>query len=134
TKRYISKVYSSTLDFLTGEFDLLHFHGRHNMERMMERVPVIHGNQSFGSKRGTSSHQHNPFFILAEKDTTEEFGSCYGMSFLYSGNFRFEVEKDQYNQTRIQMGLLDEMFDYELNPGEEFYAPEVAMAYSKEGL
>ena len=134
TKRYINKVYSSTLDFLTGEFELLHFHGRHTMERNLERTPVIYGNQSFGSRRGTSSHQHNPFFILAERETTEDFGGCYGMSFLYSGNFRFEVEKDQYNQTRMQMGLLDEMFDYELNAGEKFYAPEVAMAYSKDGL
>lgn len=134
TKRYISKVFSSSLDFLTGEFDLLHFHGRHAMERNLERIPIIYGNQSFESRRGTSSHQHNPFFILAQRDTTEDFGGCYGMSFLYSGNFRFEVEKDQYNQTRMQMGILDEMFDYELAAGEEFYAPEVAMAYSKNGL
>ena len=134
TKRYINKVYSSSLDFVTGDFDLLHFYGRHAMERNLERIPVIYGNQSFGSRRGTSSHQHNPFFILAQKETTEDFGDCYGMSFLYSGNFRFEVEKDQYNQTRMQMGILDEMFDYELKPKEEFYAPEVAMAYSKNGL
>ena len=134
TKRYISKAYSSSLDFLTGEFDVLHFHGRHNMERNLERTPVIYGNQSFGSRRGTSSHQHNPFFILAERETTEDFGACYGMSFLYSGNFRFEVEKDQYNQTRMQMGMLDEMFDYELQPQEELHTPEVAMIYSKNGL
>ncbi len=133
-KIFLNKVYSASLDFLTGNFDVLHFHGRHAMERNLERVPVIYGNQSFGSKRGTSSHQQNPFFIVAGRETTEDFGACYGMSFLYSGNFKFEVEKDQYGQTRMQMGLLDEMFDYELKAGEEFYSPEVAMAYSKEGL
>lgn len=131
---YIQKVYSATLDFVTGEFDLIHFHGRHTMERNFERVPVMYGNQSFGSKRGTSSHQHNPFFILAQKDTTEQYGACYGMSFLYSGNFKCEVEKDQYQQVRMQMGLLDEMFDYPLQAGEEFITPEVAMAYSSHGL
>ena len=131
---YIEKVGSACLDFITGEFDLLHFYGRHAMERSLERIPVIHGNQSFGSRRGMSSHQHNPFFILAEKETTEDFGSCYGMSFLYSGNFKFEVEKDQYHQTRMQMGILEEMFEYDLHPGEVFYAPEVAMSYSASGL
>ena len=131
---YLTKVYSATMDFLNGNFDILHFHGRHAMERMEERVPVIFGNQSFGSRRGTSSHQHNPFFILADPETTEDCGSCYGMSMLYSGNFKFEVEKDQIGQTRMEMGLLDEMFEYPLEQGKEFYTPEVAMAYSQNGL
>ena len=131
---YITKVYSAAMDFLNGEFDILHFHGRHAMERMEERVPVIFGNQSFGSRRGTSSHQQNPFFILADTETTEDYGSCYGMSMLYSGNFKFEVEKDQIGQTRMEMGLLDEMLEYSLEQGKEFYTPEVAMAYSQNGL
>ena len=131
---YLTKVYSAAMDFLNGNFDILHFHGRHAMERMEERVPVIFGNQSFGSRRGTSSHQQNPFFILADTETTEDCGSCYGMSMLYSGNFKFEVEKDQIGQTRMEMGLLDEMFEYPLEQGKEFYTPEVAMAYSQNGL
>ena len=131
---YITKVYSAAMDFLNGNFDILHFHGRHAMEMMEERVPVIFGNQSFGSRRGTSSHQQNPFFILADTETTEDCGSCYGMSMLYSGNFKFEVEKDQIGQTRMEMGLLDEMFEYPLEQGKEFYTPEVAMAYSQNGL
>lgn len=131
---FINKAYSASLDFVSGDFELLHFYGRHAMERNLERIPVIHGNQSFGSRRGTSSHQHNPFFILAEKNTTEDAGGCYGMSFLYSGNFRFEAEKDQIHQTRVQMGILDEMFDYPLQPGERFHTPEIALAYSAKGL
>lgn len=131
---YINKVHSACLDFLNGEYDLLHFHGRHAMERNLERVPVIHARQDFSSRRGTSSHQHNPFFILADRETTEDYGSCYGMMLLYSGNFLCEIEKDQYHQTRMQAGILDEMFDYPLNPGEEFYTPEAAIVYSAEGL
>ena len=131
---YIDKVYSACLDFISGNYGLLHFSGRHTMERNLERVPVIHGKQQFGSRRGTSSHQHNPFFILADEETTEDYGSCYGMAFLYSGNFSFEAEKDQYHQTRIQIGMLDEMLDAPLEPGEEFFSPEAAMAYTSEGL
>lgn len=131
---YIDKAYSAVLDFVQGDFELLHFYGRHAMERNLERIPVIHGNQSFGSRRGTSSHQHNPFFILADKETTEDHGSCYGISLLYSGNFKFEVETDQIHQTRMQMGILDEMLDYPLASDECFYTPEAALAYSSQGL
>ena len=130
----LQKVYSGSLDFLSGERDILHFHGRHGMERMLERTEVINGIQSFGSKRGTSSHQHNPFFILADRATTEEGGSCYGMSLLYSGNFGCEIEKDQFSQTRASIGIQSEMFDYPLEAGETFHAPEVAYIYTDEGL
>ena len=131
---YLNKVFSACLDFPGGRYDLLHFYGRHMMERMLERGPLNHGKQQFGSRRGTSSHQHNPFFILADEETTEDYGACYGMAFLYSGNFSFEAEKDQHDQTRIQMGLADEMFDYPLAPGEEFYSPETALAYTSDGF
>jgi DegV family protein with EDD domain len=56
------------------------------------------------------------------------------MSFLYSGSFRCEIEKDQYHQTRIAIGIQDEMFEYPLKPGEIFDAPEVAFAYADDGL
>jgi alpha-galactosidase len=125
----VTKVYSGMLDFISGDYDIIHFHGRHGMERNYERVPVISGIQSFGSQRGTSSHQHNPFVILAQRDTNEDKGDCYGMSFLYSGNFHCEIEKDQFNLTRFGMGIQDEMFEYVLQPGEEFNSPEVAMSY-----
>lgn len=131
---YVDKAYSSTLDLVAGEYDILHFYGRHGMEHLMERTPAIIGNQSFGSRRGTSSHQHNPFIIIADRETTEDAGACYGMSFLYSGNFTCEVEKDQFLQTRMQMGIQEEMFEYPLKQGEILRLPEVAMAYTKGGL
>jgi len=130
----ITKVASMSLDFLYGDYDILHFHGRHGMERNLERTKVIAGRQVFDSMRGTSSHQQNPFFILSDPDTTEEAGNCYGMALLYSGNFKFEVEKDQYSQTRINFGLQNEDFEYELEPEQCFFSPEVACIYSRNGL
>ena len=77
------------------------------MERNFQRVPVAHGIMCIGSRRGTSSHQYNPMMMLAERETTEDTGSCYAMSLLYSGGFKGEVERDQFNQTRIQLGLYE---------------------------
>ena len=131
---FLNKAASMSLDFLDGDYELLHFYGRHAMERMAERTPLCHGSQGFGSRRGSSSHQHNPFVILTRPETTERSGCCWGVSLLYSGNFWCEAEKDQFHQARLQIGLLPEMFDYPLAPGEVFFSPEAALAYSGQGL
>ena len=130
----VKKAQSACLDFLHGDYDLIKFYGRHAMERNMERMPVSHESTRIGSRRGTSSHQYNPGVILAGKNTNEDSGSCYGMLFVYSGNFLIEAEKDQYDQTRIQMGLTDELFAYPLEAGAEFIAPEVILSYTNKGL
>lgn len=130
----IKKAAGACLDFLTGDFDVVKFHGRHAMERNMERMYAGHGTISFGSRRGTSSHQYNPAVILADRNTTEDYGSCYGMLFVYSGNFLCEVEKDQFNQTRLLMGLNNDSFSYPINAEEEFTVPEVILSYSQDGF
>lgn len=130
----VKKAQSACLDFLHGDYDLIKFYGRHAMERNMERMPVSHESTRIGSRRGTSSHQYNPGVILAGKNANEDSGSCYGMLFVYSGNFLVEAEKDQYDQTRIQMGLTDELFAYPLEAGAEFIAPEVILSYTNKGL
>ncbi|MFQ9786443.1 MAG: alpha-galactosidase [Mediterraneibacter faecis] len=133
-KIYLNKIESASLDFLYGNYELLTFYGRHAMERNVQRVPVVHGTQKIGSVRGTSSHQYNPMMILAEKETTEDKGNCYAMSFVYSGCFQGEVLKDQLNQTRMMLGLQEEAFRYPLETGEMFQAPEVILSYSSEGM
>ena len=130
----VEKVMSANLDQLTGKYDLITFYGRHTMERNFQRTPVAHMEQCIGSRRGTSSHQYNPMMILAEKETTETAGGCYAMQFVYSGGFSGNAGKDQYDQTRMQMGLMQEKLSYPLAPGEEFTAPEVIMSFSGTGL
>ena len=130
----IEKIQSACLDFVSGKYDLLTFYGRHAMERNFQRTAVMHGNYVIGSRRGTSSHQYNPLLILAEQTASENAGSCYGMSLMYSGNFKGEAEQDQYQQTRVLLGLQDEQFSYPLEPGDSFLAPEVILTYSSEGL
>lgn len=130
----IRKAQSACLDFVQGKYDLLTFYGRHAMERTMQREPVAHGSHVIGSVRGTSSHQYNPMMILADEHTTDQYGNCYAMSFVYSGNFKGETLKDQFGQTRVLMGLQDEMFSYPLAEGETFYTPEVLLTFSGSGM
>ena len=130
----VEKAASACLDFITGQYDLLSFYGRHTMERNLQRIRIGHGSHSIGSRRGTSSHQYNPAIIVAEKNTTENTGDCYGMVFVYSGNFLCEAEQDQFDQTRVLMGLQSDLFHYPLESGQTLEIPETIMCYSDRGF
>lgn len=130
----IEKASSCCLDFLSGDYDLLSFYGKHEMERQLQRTEINHGSHVIGSRRGTSSHQYNPAIILAEKNTTEDYGTCYGIVFVYSGNFLCEVEKDPFNQTRVLMGLHSDSFHYSLKSKESLLIPETIISFSTKGF
>lgn len=130
----LERALSICVDLQDKEYDFISFYGKHNLERQMERRPVYHGKQVVDSVRGTSSHQQNPFVILCDHQSTEDYGNCYGFSFIYSGNFLAETEVDQYDQTRFVMGIHPTGFSYQLAPGESFVTPEVACVYSGNGF
>ncbi len=133
-KIVVEKALSACVDFVSGEYDLISFHGRHAMERNFQRKPIDCGSQVLGSRRGTSSHQCNPAVIVAGRETGEDGGDCYGMMFVYSGNFMCEAERDQFGQTRVMMGLQSDLFHYPLQPGEALALPEVVLGYTGSGL
>lgn len=130
----INRAHSFSMDMPYGDWEWMHFHGRHAMERQVERVPLLHGVQESGSTRGTSSHQQNPSVLLCEKNCTETSGYCMGAVLMYSGGFQTQVELDQLNQTRIVMGIHPDTFCWTLNGGESFYTPEVILSCSDEGM
>lgn len=130
----INRAHSLSIDMPYGDWEWMHFHGRHAMERQVERVPLLHGVQESGSTRGTSSHQQNPSVLLCEKNCTETNGYCMGAVLLYSGGFQTQIELDQLNQTRIVMGIHPDTFCWTLNGGESFYTPEVILSCSDEGM
>ena len=130
----LEKALSMQVDFLGRDVDMIHFHGRHSMERMVEREHLAHGRFNVGSIRGASSHQHNPFVILCDHRANEDWGACFGFSFVYSGNFIAEAEVDQLGQVRFGMGIHPEGFCWKLAPGESFVAPEVMLSYSEDGF
>ena len=130
----LHRAMSMSLDYLDEELDLVHFYGKHVGERQFERRPLTHGITEIASVRGNSSHQHNPFVILCEKNATEDQGGCWGYSLLYSGSFRLRVEYDQLDSTRIVCGISDNEFVWDLAPGESFVTPEVVLTYTSEGF
>ena len=130
----VERLQSACIDLVSGDFDLITLDGRHAMERRPTRRPVENGAMSVGSRRGMSSNQYNPMLVLCDRDATETSGRAWSMSFVYSGGFLAEAERDQFEQTRVQMGLMDDLFSYPLEPGEQIVAPEVIMTFSPAGL
>ena len=130
----LEKAASLCLDIPHFEWELIHFHGRHAMERLSQRSPLINGIQEIASTRGTSSHQHNPSFILCSPDCTENSGECIGSFFVYSGSFQAQAERDELGQIRAVMGIHPELFSWNLKPGDIFETPEAVLTYSKNGF
>ena len=130
----LTKAASLCLDIPHGKWEWVHFHGRHAMERLTERMPLCHGIQESSSKRGTSSHHQNPTVLLCSPDCTETSGSCIGAALMYSGSFQTKIQLDQMEQVRLVMGINPELFRWELKPSEVFDTPEVIMSYSSNGM
>ncbi|MCX7951282.1 MAG: alpha-galactosidase [Clostridiales bacterium] len=130
----ILRALSMNIDFRDSDFDFINFQGAHCRERHIERKSLFTGMQSVESRRGTSSHQQNPFIVLLRKNADEDYGEVYGFNFVYSGNFLAQIEVDQFQTTRIQMGINPFDFSWILEPTEDFQCPEVVMVYSANGL
>ncbi|MCC8126470.1 MAG: alpha-galactosidase [Clostridiales bacterium] len=130
----LNRAASLCLDLPDGDWDWIHFHGRHMCERMPERRRLLHGIQESSSMRGTTSHQQNCSVILCSPDCTEERGRCIGACLVYSGSFQTQLEYDQLEQTRLIMGLHPELFAWRLETHSEFETPEVILSCSEKGL
>ncbi len=130
----LRRLMSASLDFTGSRYRMIQLSGSWGHERHAIVRDLTSGIQKIQSRRNASSHQQNPFIALEEYDATEDSGTVYGFSFVYSGSFCAEVEVDQYNMSRVLMGLNPDTFEWKLNEGESFTAPEVVMVYSDQGL
>lgn len=103
-----------------------------------ERKPVITpleaGALRIESTRGYSSHAMNPFMAILSGGCEENVGECYGFSLIYSGSFAITAEMSENKSIRVQGGINDYMFGWELGVKEKFQTPQCALCFSQEGL
>lgn len=125
---------SVSVDFPRSNYELLHLSGAWTRERMVHRRALAPGMQGVESRRGSSSHNQNPFIALLSEGADEDHGEVYGFSLVYSGNFTAQAEVEQYATTRVTMGINPFDFTWLLEPGESFQTPEAVMVYSSAGL
>ena len=130
----LKRAFSMSVDFADSNFDLITTSGSWSRENHIKRRSLISGMQSVESTRGASSAQHNPFMMLARKNTDENQGEVYGFSFVYSGNFFAGVQVNTFDKARALMGINHFDFNWLLKSEESFQTPEVVMSYSDSGL
>ncbi len=130
----VKRVLSMCVDFDNDGYDMITLNGSWARERCIERCRLHHGKQGIDSVKGESSHQNNPFMALVSHNADEDIGEAYGFNFVYSGNFFAQAEVTQHKYTRAVMGINHFDFNWLLESGEEFVAPEVVMVYSDEGI
>ena len=76
----------------------------------------------------------NPFMAILADGCTENSGECYGINLLYSGSFAITAEVSSNKSVRVQGGINDYLFSWELDGGESFITPQTALCYSAEGF
>lgn len=130
----LQRALSAAVDFPAGDLDLIYLSGAWSREANITRRRLEQGSTAINSRRGMSSHQHNPFAAIARSGADEHHGEVFGFSLVYSGNFEAEAEVDPFGTTRFTIGLNSFDFAWQLAPDGVFQTPETVMVYSGEGI
>ena len=117
-----------------GTYRALRLAGSWTRERAPVVTPLAEGTLRIESARGYSSHQMNPFLAVLSEGCGEESGECYGFNLLYSGSFAITADVSHNKSIRVQGGINDCLFGWQLQGGESFVTPQAALCYSAEGL
>ena len=131
---FLNRALSAQLDLPDANYDFIQFAGSWSRERHLHRSHLRPGTQSISSLRTASSHQENPFFMLSRPHTDNNQGAVFGFNFVYSGNFLDSVEVDQFDTTRVLIGINPDEFGWKLNSGDSFQTPEVIFSYTDNGF
>ncbi|HKL47749.1 MAG TPA: glycoside hydrolase family 36 N-terminal domain-containing protein, partial [Candidatus Izemoplasmatales bacterium] len=130
----LDKALSFNMDMVNKDYRLSKLDGAWIRERHIQDVPICKGTIRFDSKKGVSSSDHNPFFIIKDKHCLEDYGESYAFGLIYSGNFEANIEVSSHDLLRINMGINTFDFRHRLKPQECLVTPEVIMTYSDQGL
>ena len=128
----IERLHSGQLHIAEENLIFSNVHGHWGAEQQRFKQPVSYGKIIFENRRGISSHNHNPHFIL-DAGACETCGEVWFGALRMTGNFSGIVEQTPYGGTNVQLGLNAHDFLLTLQPGESFEAPSVLCGYSNEG-
>lgn len=131
---HLLRISSFELDSINKDYVLTSIHGQWSDDRELEEVPLNHSKLVVSDNHGARGFRQNPSIMVKSKDTTYDNGEVMLFSLVYSGNFKYELGLDEYDQVRILSMINDESFDYILNKDEDFYSPECLMVYSSKGV
>ncbi|MET0134654.1 MAG: alpha-galactosidase [Kibdelosporangium sp.] len=118
---------SWTLPYRPG-YHVIHAVGGWANEFQVQETPVPYGETVFTSRRGTSSHQANPWLMVQDGD------EVWSGALAWSGSWRITLRRTPSGQTSFSGGFGHEGLSWRLNPGEEWETPVFAGLYAADGI
>ena len=120
-------------------YRLTYLSGRWGAEFQPHNQEVAPGKTVLESRRGSTSHQSNPWFAIQATTGTagqqdEETGEVWFGALAWSGSWRIAVEQDPVNTVRVTGGYNPFDFAYGLAPGESLDTPVFYGGYTPHGM
>lgn len=111
------------LTYLTGQWA---------QEFQRRQVDLPAGRFALESRFGVPGHACVPWLAVQDADRAD--GPAWGVSLAWSGSWELDAEIEPAGRTRIRAGRLAHPGPLLLGPGERLVTPELALAFSTDGL
>jgi alpha-galactosidase len=131
----LSQSYSADWWLPAGEpWRLRYLHGGWAHETQVVETTLVPGKLVLESRRGTTSHQLNPWFALAvDGEVAEEHGEVWSGAIAWSGSWKMVFETTPSERHHVCGGWNDFDSAIELAPGAEVVLPVFAGCYTASG-
>ena len=132
----LQKYASGFMPFRQGDAWVTHQHGSWGAESQITEEPLKAGVFEVHDMNGAKNAVINRPNIMVSLDgkPRENEGRVVGAVLCWSGNFRMTIDTQGKQVHRLVAGISEEHSQYELKKGEAFTTPELAFAYSNEGM
>ena len=120
-------------------YRLSYLNGRWAGETQLVQEEILPGIKVLESRRGTTSHQTNPWFAIDAAGSNgaradQEHGRVWFGALGWSGNWKLSVEQTPHQQVRVTGGYNTFDFAYPVNPGERLETPPFYAGFSDHGF
>jgi alpha-galactosidase len=120
-------------------YRLSYLNGRWAGETQLVQEDIHPGVKVLESRRGTTSHQTNPWFAIDAPEgngsrADQDHGRVWFGALGWSGSWRFSVEQTPHQQVRVTGGYNTFDFAYPLNPGEQLETPPFYGGFTDHGF
>jgi len=120
-------------------YRLSYLNGRWAGETQLVQEEIHPGVKVLESRRGTTSHQTNPWFAIDAPEgdgsyADQQHGRVWFGALGWSGNWKLSIEQTPHQQVRVNGGYNTFDFAYPLQPGEQLETPPFYGGFSDHGF
>lgn len=113
---------------------IMSFEGRWSYEFDRSTIDLFLGSYVRENRKGKTSHDNFPGFIMHNEFTHENNGECYGFHLGWSGNNKLRAELLPEGRSYAQLGELLLPGEVELAINESYKSPVLFTSYSEDGF